>query len=92
MSKKAAHTPGPWRMQHRGANRGYDIMTDIPGYDVTIALVDGLRGESLEANAKLIATAPDMLLALEEVSKSIPRNGTLGRYVKSVINKVQGEQ
>ena len=73
------HTPGPWRVMWSGRsasgdvrpeNRHYSVMATTPeipgfgrGFDVTIAdvLCNG------EANARLIAAAPELVVALLEL-------------------------
>lgn len=46
-----AHTPGPWRVEYTGMH-GYTLHAD------------GYRRDGGEANAKLMAAAPDLLEAL----------------------------
>lgn len=83
MATKAAHTPGPWaavREQEHKPNRPaipyFSINTDTANqvgdkYASYIGRVDGARGERQEANARLIAAAPDMLEALERIESSL---------------------
>lgn len=58
------HTPGPWtaRRMHAG---GWDVF-DPRGRDVVTVYGGGVGIESREANARLIAAAPDLLEALIE--------------------------
>jgi len=58
------HTPGPWtaRRMHTG---GFDIL-DERGRDVVTVYGGGVETESREANARLIAAAPDLLEACQE--------------------------
>lgn len=60
--ENASHTPGPWHVH--GGEIG-------PSPDETIAVVCALSGNDgdmeEEANARLIAAAPDLLAALEAV-------------------------
>lgn len=73
---KAAHTPGPWEAARKVEEHDdstldrpyFSIDTDTANqsgdrYGAYIARVDGLRGERQEANARLIAAAPEMLEA-----------------------------
>lgn len=65
----AAHTPGPWRFQiHESANGdeiyGFEVLTSVKR-ELVYFDADG-RSET-EANARLIAAAPDLLAALEGV-------------------------
>ena len=63
-----SHTPGPWRFDRAGDER-------IVAERVCVALVtrgvdaecdEDMRGPTFEANASLIAAAPEMLQALKE--------------------------
>ena len=64
-TKNAQHTPGPWHLSECAgqttdagicAESGLHI-TDVGGY--------GMRDDQNEANARLIAAAPELLAALE---------------------------
>lgn len=73
----AAHTPGPWMVDRTVAIGAYGVWTDYathPGHDEAgypsqICSVytesDAIHREQRDANAKLIAAAPDMLAALK---------------------------
>ena len=65
MGEKQGHTPGPWvaRRMHTG---GYDIF-DPRERDVVTIYGGGVETESREANARLIAAAPDLLAAAQVV-------------------------
>ena len=54
----AGHTPGPWRVF------GYDIGTSP---DETLAVVCAMDGNTDDANANLIAAAPDLARALADL-------------------------
>lgn len=57
------HTPGPWRVEPEG------IFAEIEGSEYVVAVWDeddGLSMEEMEANANLIAAAPDLLAAAKE--------------------------
>ena len=54
------HTPGPWRVLHK---RGVFLMDTET---LAIGMADRHRKEHV-ANARLMAAAPDMLAALQEV-------------------------
>lgn len=76
MSKKA-HTPGPWHVPS-GSFTGLSVEAGepiaCPGYGGSMSdtqIICGLSWlgtEEWEANARLIAAAPDMLEALEEIA------------------------
>ena len=53
------HTPGPWKTTHSEVN-GYRV-SDSTGWGVAVVLKD----TNDEANARLIAAAPQMLEALQ---------------------------
>ena len=61
MSREAMkHTPGPWNYDRSG----YSLYVNSGRELVTALSMDGKRLETSEANARLIAAAPDMLNAL----------------------------
>ncbi len=55
----AQHTPGPWRKQNNY------IMALVMGRECAIASIDptDIPDSQVEANARLIAAAPDLLVA-----------------------------
>ena len=61
------HTPGPWKCKKVGSLADYDIR-DEKNYP--LAWVEHSQIHDTEANARLIAAAPEMLKALEAVSHS----------------------
>lgn len=63
------HTPGPWRTHHSGATR---VIADVPGSPGDIHTICNTWSSPLspprvegEANARLIAAAPDLLAVAE---------------------------
>ena len=68
-----AHTPGPWEMAEAGSWAGgkrtsMEYFVRRPGDDVAIAseIIDPANDDApSEANAQLIAAAPELLEALE---------------------------
>jgi hypothetical protein len=61
MSREAIkHTPGPWNYDRSA----YSLYVNSGRELVTALSMDGKRLETSEANARLIAAAPDMLNAL----------------------------
>lgn len=62
---KTKHTPGPWRWSRRSGGHFFDVGPEKPVGDAdrekVAMLVPGV------ANARLIAAAPDLLSAAEEV-------------------------
>lgn len=66
----SGHTPGPWDWLARGANAGGGHHLYI--IDATNRKIAALWGkaEEKEANAQLVAAAPDMLAALKVVAEN----------------------
>jgi hypothetical protein len=70
MSKtKAKHTPGPWRTATctRDAPRKTTVHDGSPGGRYQHTVLASCHGGNAEANAALIAAAPDMKAALEAI-------------------------
>lgn len=71
----AEHTPGPWRVERSLDGRSDGYIRPVNGHvepgavaPVAVARVVGSRGRGeTEANARLIAAAPELLAALEEL-------------------------
>lgn len=99
---KPSHTPGPWAQSHREQPNGDYITQVYCENGVTIAslawypveLGDGITGTSREANARLIASAPDLLSALELAAEKAALNCTDAEWqqIVSVLRKARGEQ
>jgi hypothetical protein len=58
MGMSKTHTPGPWKVVHNSRNRTINVVSapDVDGESVKVALVNYQD----EANANLIASAPDL--------------------------------
>jgi len=100
---KFKHTPGPWKVKINahpttdGSSWGWvgqdkiRQLDEIPGVNVTWE-----EGRASEANAKLIAAAPDMLKALEFVREYFLKNDRTPyqhlayELINSVIKKATG--
>jgi hypothetical protein len=93
---KSNFTPGPWTTKK----------IDTGTYDVCRCGNDGLRtrvcrlhasqiepehGGTIEANAKLIAAAPDLLAALERLAHPMADDDDLD-YARAIIAKAKGLQ
>lgn len=62
------HTPGPWRINlYLGGAYAIDHVAPNGDHIARVAVVDGLV--ETPANARLIATAPDLLDLLEEIER-----------------------
>ena len=90
------HTPGPWTTKK----------LDIGTYDVCRCGNDEIRtrvcrlhasqiqpehGGTIEANARLIASAPDLLAALERLAHPMADDDDLD-YARAIIAKAKGLQ
>jgi hypothetical protein len=64
----SAHTPGPWRQHTRAAFR---VIEERLGYTVATTGCDSDLQPQWEANARLIAAAPDLLFALQHAQEAI---------------------
>ena len=63
------HTPGPWSVETKGSRHFIDGADEL-----TVAYVDraGVRErQTYEANAQLIAAAPELLAALREIESKL---------------------
>jgi len=83
----STHTPGPWNLGMRPGPIIYGTLGEQ---------VAGLRGSSLGknetiANARLIASAPDLLAALERLAHPMADDEDLD-YAREVIAKAKGQQ
>jgi endonuclease III len=70
MSREAIkHTPGPWNYDRSG----YSLYVNSGRELVTALSMDGKRLETSEANARLIAAAPDLLDVAKEANAELER-------------------
>ena len=82
---KVKHTPGPWETECQG-KRGLEYWHVFKG-DLYISDAGGKTLEEMEANARLIAAAPEMAEALRNALSWIAKgaeghqNGAIGRRV-----------
>lgn len=101
------HTPGPWFVERMyEASRTIAMMRDFKGPNVALA-VHGPQNwihaagaaEQIEANARLIAAAPELLIALKETldywdstgfSTCEPDCDCLVESVRDAIHKAEG--
>lgn len=98
MSMTTTHTPGPW---HIGLRQAEKIIYDKTGWAVANATVYHGKedAEQVKANARLIAAAPDMLAALQEVVDAYQRHfavmpivwQTIDDIASAAIAKAKGE-
>lgn len=100
MSNK--HTPTPWELCDRGDYTDFDgdsrvILGDIDDVPRRIAVVQTDGREESEANARLMAAAPEMLIALEGVCAYLEKESIacsdidLFNKINSALNLARGE-
>lgn len=102
----SAHTKGPWKAWQRDSDKGTNYWAIRAAPDA-FGLQGNLRGYCGEANAHLIAAAPDLLEALERCDPGpeweIPDRAHDGRVfcelsvgdmkaIRAAIAKAKGEQ
>jgi hypothetical protein len=93
------HTPGPWPIKVTGDRKrirvGVGLVDGPRGYDVAEVYSDDCDGEEAEANAHLIAAAPDLLDALCVAADYLNGNGWEGDPrmvpIEAAIAKAKGE-
>lgn len=72
MSETVKHTPGPWTVFYKHKYDEWHVALPIEGSNMKLALCpDGIQSENREADARLIAAAPDMLEALREATLAL---------------------
>lgn len=94
MSVRQKHTPGPWAV-HPGCAQ-VDAFTPTPVAVCRLLWPTDVRGEEeTEANARLIAAAPDLLAALDGLLHEVGDYLTQDRqaYIDAVaaIDKAKGQ-
>ena len=87
----AKSTPGPWRVTDMKHTVGRAVWAGTPGgpneYRVCGVGLSHVQGQ-MEANACLIAAAPDLLEALEEIVKNDPfQQSSAGIIARAAIAK-----
>ena len=92
----AEHTPGPWTLTTGADNERIVTSTwDADGLDDDVALVYGGNAadpDVREANARLIAAAPDgYALALAVAEYFDGTDAPIGQMARDFIDKVRGE-
>ena len=95
------HTLGPWKVRKHWSDSGcYEVYPTrgksprIGQWAAIAEIVDGAsKGESVRANALLIAAAPDLLTALQALLSDVgDANSMLGaRMARAAIAKATGQ-
>ena len=65
-TEAAQHTPGPWRVESRGGMEGREVRAGATYVVATVNTTGNDEGNRL-ANARLIAAAPELLAALQDM-------------------------
>lgn len=84
------HTPGPWQVQKEALPNRVGI-TATNGRFITWTMGGAPNSES-EANARLIAAAPDLLEALEVICREFANGHPLIQQGRAAIAKARGEE
>ena len=94
--KRAKHTPGPWAVERFPFSIG--VYTEMPENQCLAILQNEERlvTPELEANARLIAAAPDLLEACKSAIRmwdEDPRmpNGGIADSLRAAITKAEGQ-
>jgi hypothetical protein len=75
----ASHTPAPWRFEQSTMT-----IRGVPG-NHWLASMDSFDGHpNHEANAKLIACAPELLAVAEAVLETLQRKAVVGHFAESI--------
>ena len=83
----SAHTPGPWETSVNDEGQ-WDVCAEGGG-DMVADLAD--CPESAEANARLIAAAPDLLAALKAVLATMATDHVAYFQTQRAIAKAEGK-
>ena len=89
-----SHTPGPWEVDMREDMVTHPYLIRGPGYEVTIARIPSKKRVSKEcrkANAILMASAPDLLHALNKILDNVEMEEYLRDLGISAIKKADGQ-
>lgn len=94
---KTKHTPGPWTIHGDLTNpRNAYTIRDLSGDTLAAVRLECVHSKIADANARLIAAAPDLLAVLESVLWRWDRdderdNPELGAEIRAAIAKAKGE-
>jgi hypothetical protein len=89
----AGHTPGPWVQDRYGSLVGSDSKQVVVW---GLGIAHGQRNATAEANARLIAAAPELLEALKSIVGWIEEGGygaeaTIERCARAAMAKAEGK-
>jgi hypothetical protein len=86
----AQHTPGPWQNYNSSNGRIYKSWSVCNRDGSRIAKIEQMPGQSSEeeaANARLIASAPDLLEALQDAEFLLRKAGQLAGPMQDSFNR-----
>lgn len=95
------HTPGPWFANKRDAGY-YNVCVSKSYYAQSIASVmsnEYIENNDMEADARLIAAAPDLLAVLSEIiaqdncnyDRDTPQSKKIWQVARQVLARAKGE-
>ena len=89
--KQEKHTPGPWRLGNPGQVYTNDLMRHICDCR-TERYMDSEVAENNQANARLIAAAPSLLMACQDALSYVEDGCTMeaAEILRDVIAKARG--
>jgi hypothetical protein len=82
------HTPGPWEARDFSGDQYVIWGPEFGGG--RHALIATCTGPNLEANARLIAAAPEMLAALKRAYGFLEKGSRAYEQVRAAISKAEG--
>lgn len=85
------HTPGPWNIDKDDSGNGVSANVNGSRYWITGVIQEPGKEFSDEANARLIAAAPDLLEALQNIVESGLSTSRISA-ARAAIAKATGEQ
>ena len=93
------HTPGPWTIgaEYPAPAGGKDVEINAKDHGalalVVVEMESGERPEELAANARLIAKAPSMLTALEQIEQQLDygQSDAALKIARAILNGMKGE-
>ena len=94
------HTPGPWQVSAGAVDNPRLIVENDLALPICAMSLRGVHGDTrrMEANARLIAAAPELLEALEMAEDRIESERRSGEFdpllrdIRAVISKATGGQ
>lgn len=90
------HTPAPWMRVHNSRGRTYRIISSANETVTALPIVGGIDDfDENEANARIIAAAPELLAALEKLIAQTVADGKPATHAlldaRAAIAKAKGE-